>query len=78
MQIAKNANGAMGGGTVLMDPVVGAVSTSSLQTAVGANFDVYLTAGDYLEMFVLQNAGTAVNLVAGAYTSYLQMHWLSA
>lgn len=79
LQLAKNAAGTIGGGTVLTDVFAPAATvTGSPPLVVSSGFDIVLTAGDYIEMFVLQNSGSALNLLAGQYSTFLQMHWISA
>ncbi len=79
LQICKNSAGVAGGGTVLTDTIVAAgTATGSPPLVMGSAFDIQLAAGDYLETFVTQSSGGALNLLAGAYSSYMQMRWCSA
>ena len=71
-QIRLNAAGSSAGGTLVTVNQQGAVS--GVSTSVGIiPVEVALTAGDYLEMFAIQNSGGALNTVAGAGVTYLRM-----
>lgn len=70
-QVRLNAAGNPAAGTLLtvnqQSPVTGA-STSVPLVPV----EVALTAGDYIEMFAIQNSGGALNTVPGAGVTYLR------
>jgi hypothetical protein len=79
LQICKNSAGVAGGGTVLTDVIMGsATNASSPPFVAGTSFDIQLAAGDYLETFVTQTSGGALNLLSGSYATYFQMRWCSA
>lgn len=40
--------------------------------------DLFLTAGDYLELFAIQTTGTAINTGNGSQTIYLSVAWLGS
>ena len=71
IQIRKNAAGSASGGTLIGTIHIPTVTTSGVTTTVMYSRDAYLTAGDYVEVFVLQNSGGSLTTSTGeAYTSF--------
>jgi hypothetical protein len=66
LQIRINANGSQAGGTLLAENCTYAAPQIQSQGAVGVTF---LNAGDYVEMFAMQNAAGAVNVIADSAAS---------
>lgn len=78
-QIRQNAAGAIGGGTQVSQLAAhpAAVGASVLTTVELPARDIYLNAGDYVELFVWQNSGGALALTADAPNTYLRARWVS-
>lgn len=71
IQIRKNAAGSATGGTLIGTTHIPTVTTSAVQTTVVYGRDAYLTADDYVEVFVLQNSGGSLTTVLyEPYTSF--------
>jgi hypothetical protein len=71
IQVRKNAAGSATGGTLIGTTHIPALTTSGAATTVVYGRDAYLTAGDYVEVFVLQNSGGSLTTTtAEAYTSF--------
>ena len=71
IQIRKNAAGSATGGTLIGTTHIPTLTTSGAATTVVLGRDAYLTAGDYVEVFVLQNSGGSLTTTtAEAYTSF--------
>jgi len=64
-QIRKNAAGSGVGGVAVLAPTQPA-TTEPTTTGVAGSVDLDLLAGDYVEMFVFQAQGAAVNLNGGS------------
>lgn len=71
IQIRKNAGGSATGGTLIGTTHIPTLTTSGAATTVVYGRDAYLTAADYVEVFVLQNSGGSLTTTtAEAYTSF--------
>jgi hypothetical protein len=71
IQVRKNAAGSATGGTLIGTTHLPTLTTSGAATTVMYSRDAYLTAGDYVEVFVLQNSGGSLTTTtAEAYTSF--------
>lgn len=73
-QLRKNAAGSSTGGTELLTEIFNAVGTSTSTRGPGASKEVYLAAGDYVELFGYQNSGASLALLAG---SSLSARWVA-
>lgn len=71
-QIRLNAAGSGVGGTFLAASYQGAISGVSTSVNV-ISVEAPLNAGDYIELFGLQNSGGALNTVAGQGVTFLRM-----
>ena len=57
---------------------VGRELTGSANNAVAnISTSIYLTAGEYLELYVYQNSGSSANIVTGSQYTYMSIHRLS-
>lgn len=65
IQIRKNAAGSATGGTLIGQTHTPTVTTSAVTTTVMYSRDAYLTAADYVEVFVLQNSGGSLTTSTG-------------
>lgn len=75
LEIKKNAAGVETGGTqVYQEYRLPATNSTGF---ISASIDYPLTAGDYVELFVWQNTGGALNVLGGASTLYLSIRWSS-
>ena len=74
-QIRKNSAGAVGSGTRVAIASASAVPTGA--TSLSFSAYVQLTAGDYVEMFGLQNSGGALATVAGVGETMIQAQWVA-
>lgn len=57
-----------------------AVATASFNTTVRNETDIYMNAGDYIELQCLQNSGVALTLAANStldYVTHLRLWWLA-
>lgn len=71
IQIRKNAAGSSTGGTLIGTTHLPTLTTASTATTVVYGRDAYLTAGDYVEVFALQDSGGSLTTTtAEAYTSF--------
>jgi len=71
IQVRKNSAGSATGGTLIGTTHIPALTTASAATTVVYGRDAYLSAGDYVEVFVLQNSGGSLTTTtAEAYTSF--------
>lgn len=70
-QVRKNAAGSNVGGTQLWSPS-GAPAPSS-QTQMGGADDVLLTAGEYVELFMLQNSGSGLTNDPGEFVTFMTL-----
>lgn len=71
IQVRKNAAGSATGGTLIGTTHLPTLTTSGAATTVMYSRDAYLTAGDYVEVFVLQNSGGSLTTTtAESYTSF--------
>ncbi|MFQ6170362.1 hypothetical protein ACK8HX_02045 [Oryzobacter sp. R7] len=70
-QIALNAAGVYGAGTLLVQNSQGALSTGSTSCATGV-VEAQLVAGDYLELFGAQSSGAALNTSIGRANTWLR------
>jgi len=71
IQVRKNAGGSATGGTLIGTTHIPALTTSGAATTVVYGRDAYLSASDYVEVFVLQNSGGSLTTTtAEAYTSF--------
>jgi len=65
IQLRKNAAGSATGGTAIGTTHLPALTTASATTTVIYGRDVYLTAADYVEVFVLQSSGGSLTTSTG-------------
>ena len=72
VQVRLNAAGSGTGGTQLAVNTVDASSAALVSLPI-PTVEHDLTAGDYVEMFVQQNSGGALNTVAGSGVTFLRM-----
>jgi hypothetical protein len=72
--INKNAAGAVGGGTRLLDDT-GVGVGGGVPTVRGRSFPATLNAGDYIELFTRQGSGGSLNVDGGSGSTYLAMEW---
>ena len=76
VQVRLNAGGNPASGTLLAVNQQGAVSGVSTSVTL-PTVKWPLVAGDYIEMFVIQTSGGALNTVAGVGVTFLRMSWAS-
>ena len=75
--VRKNAGGSFSGGTAMGSIAVPAVSGVGMPLRL-VDIGVPLAAGDYLEMFVVQSSGGALNLTAGDGITYFELNGAAA
>jgi hypothetical protein len=74
LQVRSNAAGSAVGGTQLTS--IGTLPTSGSVGFAEVVADVVLNAGDYIEMFTNQSAGT-LNVLGGVANTFLSMRWVA-
>jgi hypothetical protein len=77
IQIRKNAAGSATGGTLIGQTHIPTVTTSAVTTTVMYARDAYLTAGDYVEVFVLQNSGGSLTTSTGESSTSFSLHMVA-
>jgi hypothetical protein len=77
IQVRKNAAGNQASGTLIKSKTVNAVAGAGNETTLDADFDVQLVAGDYLEVFVHQTSGGALNVLGTISGTYLSIRWVA-
>lgn len=83
---ASNTTGARDGqwyknGSAISTPGAGVVvggSASNTCTTPMPGLQVFLGVGDYVELFVFQNSGGAINTNVATFTSYVSIRWVHA
>lgn len=75
--VRENAGGVVSGGVGIQDAHTVTIATDT-NPYVGGEFDRTFSAGDYIEMFLRQNAGGDVNIIAGGYDTFMQTRWVAA
>lgn len=76
LTVRKNSAGSDTGGTRAF-PIRLQPFQAANFNVIDANFEVDMAANDYLEAFVFQSSGAALNVVAGLTTSFFQMRWVA-
>ena len=76
LTVRKNAAGVDTGGTRAY-PIRLQPFQAANFNVIDANFEADLVAGDYLEAFVFQSSGAALNVNAGPTLSFFQMRWVA-
>lgn len=65
LQVRLNSAGSATGGTLVGSTGIAAIATSGVTTSVVYSRIVYLTAGDYVELFGIQNSGGSLTTSTG-------------
>jgi hypothetical protein len=75
MDVRMNAGGASGGGTRLINRFFNDTGTATAVPAL--RLIRAFSAGDYIEVFVLQTSGATRTNTTGAHTSRVHAHWIA-
>lgn len=74
LNFRKNSNGNSAGGSTMSTIALAAVNGS--QTFVTRTFELNCLAGDYFELFAMQNSGASLTLDAGQRVTGMEFRWL--